>query len=168
MMTQWMTLQEAAAYLRLSRDATYKLAQRGRVPAYKLGRQWRFDPDALEQWVRRARPIGPTIPQRVPLHALLATLRAQLAALYGDRLRGLFLYGSYARGDADAESDVDLLVVLNQVTRYAAEVDRTGPIGAALSLQYGVSISLVFVSESAWRRTKSPFLMNVHDEARAA
>lgn len=96
---------------------------------------------------------------------LLTELRTGLAALYGARLRGVYLYGSYARDEADRESDVDVLVVLDHVTHYAAEVECTGPLVSTLSLQYGVSISRVFVSEQDWAGHKTPFLANVRDEA---
>lgn len=37
----------------------------------------------------------------------------QAKAHYGNRLAKIILFGSYARGEANDESDVDLLVVLN-------------------------------------------------------
>ncbi|MGI5820208.1 MAG: nucleotidyltransferase family protein [Armatimonadota bacterium] len=39
------------------------------------------------------------------LDEALRELKRELEALYGDRLRGLFLFGSHARGDAHPESD---------------------------------------------------------------
>ena len=98
----------------------------------------------------------------------LRELQARLAMLYGGRLRGVYLYGSYARGDYDAESDFDVLVVLDGFASYGAEVDRAAELTAALSLQYGVSISEVFVREQDWQTGDSPFLQNVREEAVAA
>ena len=46
------------------------------------------------------------------LHHLLTELRTGLAAIYGIRLKGVYLFGSHARNEADAESDVDVLVDL--------------------------------------------------------
>ncbi|QJD80274.1 nucleotidyltransferase domain-containing protein [Spirosoma rhododendri] len=46
------------------------------------------------------------------LTALSQELKQALTDLYGPRLDRLVLYGSYARGDYHAESDVDFLVVL--------------------------------------------------------
>ena len=99
------------------------------------------------------------------IQALLHELKAALAALYGERLKGVYLYGSYARGEADQESDVDVLVVLQDFDRYAAEVDRTSELSARLSLRYGVSLSKVFVRERDWLAGRTPFLMNVREEA---
>ena len=99
---------------------------------------------------------------------LLGEVQAYLAKLYGARLRGVYLYGSYARGDQDAESDFDVLVVLDDFTSYGTEVDSAAERTSALSLQYGVSISEVFVREQDWQTCDSPFLRNVREEAVAA
>ena len=64
---------------------------------------WRSAPrPAL--WVR---PCPPRFPD-----GFLPALRQRLEAHYGDRLVRAVLFGSYARGEATEESDVDVLVVL--------------------------------------------------------
>jgi predicted nucleotidyltransferase len=92
-------------------------------------------------------------------------LQLQLLAKYGNRLKQVRLFGSYARGEADDESDLDVLIILDRIDHYCGEVDRTGQLIADLSLEYGVSISRVFVSESEWRVGQSVFLRNVRAEA---
>jgi type I restriction enzyme S subunit len=99
---------------------------------------------------------------------LLTRLRRELEALYGERLKGIYLFGSHAREEATPDSDVDVLVVLDTITDYGAEIRRTGPVISTLSLDSGRSISRVFVSHSAWRDRDSPFLANVREDARAA
>jgi len=96
---------------------------------------------------------------------LLSELGAGLKAMYSTRLRGVYLFGSHARGDADPESDADVLVVLDRIDRYGTEVERTGPMISELSLKYGVSVSRSFVSEQDWLSGESPFLTNVREEA---
>ncbi len=96
---------------------------------------------------------------------LLQEVRAGLERIYGPRLRGVYLYGSYARGEADPESDVDILVVLEDFERYGEEVDRTGQLGADLSLKHGASVSEVFVRERDWLYGETPFLSNAREEA---
>ena len=96
---------------------------------------------------------------------MLARLRNGLQAVYGPRLRGLYLYGSYARSQQDVESDVDLLIVLDRVDRYAEEIDRTGALISAVSLDAGVSISRVIVSDAQWNFSENHFLAGVREDA---
>ena len=49
--TQIMTLQEVAKYLGLHVMTVYKLTREGRVPGAKIGGQWRFKRDVLDEWL---------------------------------------------------------------------------------------------------------------------
>ena len=55
------------------------------------------------------------------IRTLMGELKTGLQAIYGERLRGIYLYGSYARDEADEESDVDVLVVLDDFEHYGVE-----------------------------------------------
>ena len=48
---QIMTLREVARYLGLHIMTVYKLTREGRVPAAKIGGQWRFKRDVLDHWL---------------------------------------------------------------------------------------------------------------------
>jgi len=96
---------------------------------------------------------------------ILTELRSGLERLYRERLRGVYLYGSYARAQAEAESDLDVLIVLDQVKSYGAEIDRTSELVSLTSLRYGISVSRVFVSEDAWQKGEGVFLANVREES---
>jgi four helix bundle protein len=102
--------------------------------------------------------------KRPNVPTLLTSLKSALTQCYGDDLRHLILYGSYARAETDAESDVDILIVLAHVADYWEEVKRTSHIIADLSLRYDVTISPVRVSEVAWLHDDSPFLNHVRQE----
>ena len=52
-MAEYMTLEEVADYLRVTTKTIYRLLERGAVPATKVGRQWRFDRDSVEVWLRQ-------------------------------------------------------------------------------------------------------------------
>jgi len=99
------------------------------------------------------------------IRAILSRLRAGLAGVYGARLKGVYLFGSYARGEEDAESDLDVLIVLDRLERYGAEIARTSQLIADLSSECGVSIRRVFASEADWVGQNTSFYANVREEA---
>ena len=51
-MTDLMTLEELAGYLRLTKRTMYRLLKEDELPAIKVGRQWRFDRDSIDDWLR--------------------------------------------------------------------------------------------------------------------
>ena len=55
-----MTLPELASYLSVSERTIYDWAQRGKVPAYKLGAAWRFRKDEIDRWLTTQRS-GPPV-----------------------------------------------------------------------------------------------------------
>ena len=99
---------------------------------------------------------------------LLEECKQELDKVYGPRLKGVFLYGSYVRGEAVEGSDVDVAVVLDDFRNYWEEVKRTGPLMSRLSLQYGVSLSLFRIREREWHDRHSPILDNIRETALAA
>lgn len=46
-----MTIEEVAHYLRLKPQTIYKWAQEKRIPAAKLGKEWRFRRSVIDAWV---------------------------------------------------------------------------------------------------------------------
>lgn len=107
-------------------------------------------------------------PPRAWLRNLLSELRSGLEATYGHRLQGLFLYGSMARGDEQAGSDVDVLIVLDEVPHYFQELERTAQLVSDLSLAYDVTISRTLMSAERWRDGDEPFLSTIRQDATAA
>ena len=71
-------------------------------------------------------------------------------------------------GDADIESDVDVLVVLDEIERYSDEIARTSKLVSEISLKYDKTISRVFVPQRDWAERVTPFLLNTRKEAIAA
>lgn len=50
-MHEIMTIEEVAAYIRVSERTVYDWAQKGELPGGKLGTTWRFKRDDIEKWV---------------------------------------------------------------------------------------------------------------------
>lgn len=103
--------------------------------------------------------------EKQDIFKLLEEIKNGLSQIYGDRLHGLYLYGSYATQEACPESDVDIAVILLDLQDYWEEVQRTSQIISELSLKYDVNISPVRLRESEWRYEESPFLSNLRKEA---
>lgn len=45
-----LTLQEVSGYLKSSKDTIYRMAQRGDIPCFKVGKNWRFSKERLNSW----------------------------------------------------------------------------------------------------------------------
>ena len=96
---------------------------------------------------------------------VLSELKGRLADLYGERLKGVYLFGSYARNEANEESDVDVLIVLDQMENYSREISHTSELFSELSLACGRSISCVFTTETKWQHDQTMFFINAREEA---
>lgn len=49
-----LTLEQVAKLLRLHTSTVYRMVKRGKIPAVKVGRVWRFSRDALDKWLNDA------------------------------------------------------------------------------------------------------------------
>jgi len=95
---------------------------------------------------------------------VLAKLQNKFQEIYGQRLLKVMLYGSYARGRAHKDSDVDVAVVLKGKVAPGKEIDRVLSDIVDLDLQYDCLISVYFVSEKDYLTRQSPLLMNIRSE----
>ena len=95
---------------------------------------------------------------------VLEEFKKEISELYGERLKEIILYGSYSRGDATEDSDIDLLVVLSGKISPGEEIDRMIDIITEINLKYGVLISVYPVSEENYKKLNSPLLINVRRE----
>ena len=48
---QYLSIEEVAKRFGITVGTVYRLAQRGKLPGFKVGGQWRFSEDLLESWV---------------------------------------------------------------------------------------------------------------------
>ena len=95
---------------------------------------------------------------------ILQEFKAEIARLYGVRLKNVILYGSWARGEATEDSDIDMAVVLEGDIKPGKEIDRMIDIITDINLKYGVLLSIYPVAEIDYLNLKSPLLMNVRRE----
>jgi len=50
---QLMTVEELVHHLRLTRRTIYRMLKRGVIPAYKVGKEWRFEKESIYRWLRQ-------------------------------------------------------------------------------------------------------------------
>jgi hypothetical protein len=83
---------------------------------------------------------------------LLTELKDGLNNLLGKRLMKLVLFGSKARGDYDAESDIDVAIIVGGLTRELKNqiLDKV----AEVEFKYFIPISTLILSDEEFGRLK--------------
>ena len=54
----YLSIQEVAKRFRVNTTTVYRLAKQGRLPAFKVGNQWRFSEDRLKEWIADRERVG--------------------------------------------------------------------------------------------------------------
>lgn len=95
-----------------------------------------------------------SLPFSKSLQGALAEAKQALEEIYGDRLRELIVYGSQARGEANPDSDVDLMIVLEGEVDPAVEARRTSQLVIRIAAEHGIALSPLHLSEENFRRDR--------------
>ncbi|MBM3179569.1 MAG: nucleotidyltransferase domain-containing protein [Chloroflexi bacterium] len=104
--------------------------------------------------------------RKVPLRIrkLMKELKEGLVRIYGDRLKDVYLYGSYARGDYRPGSDVDVMIMLKDYRNYWDELRRSTQLASDLSLEYDVTVSRLIIKEIQWQESVMPVIRNIQKD----
>ncbi|MBF0292040.1 MAG: nucleotidyltransferase domain-containing protein [Nitrospinae bacterium] len=89
---------------------------------------------------------------------IVRELHQYLTRVYGARLKGVYLFGSYARDEATDDSDMDVAIVLSGVLNRADEARRVSGQLSEICLRENALISALFISEEEW--TKRPLAIH--------
>lgn len=103
--------------------------------------------------------------KRATVQAALAAYVSRVTQLYPDEVFSITLYGSQARGDAKARSDIDVLVVVKQDT--PALRQALADLAWQVQFEYGVVISDIIRSLEQFNRMRAnrfPFYQNIERE----
>lgn len=101
------------------------------------------------------------------LSVLLTGYRKAVAQILGDRLNRVVLYGSYARGDFERNSDMDIMILAEirpeEVSSYA---DKIYDITYDFEMQYGMEINPSIQSMQTYEQWKKvyPFFINIEKD----
>jgi excisionase family DNA binding protein len=52
-MVEVLTLEEVADFLQIHPSTVYRLLKNRRIPAFKLGSDWRFNQESIKQWIKK-------------------------------------------------------------------------------------------------------------------
>jgi len=103
-------------------------------------------------------------PKRKIVQKALYELQTALQELYRQDAPLVLVYGSYARKDANAASDTDVLLLYPKNIQPGLEIQRLSSILADLNLRYQVLISVLPVNKIVFEQTASPFWQNIRQE----
>lgn len=98
---------------------------------------------------------------------ILEKVDNNMTGIFKDKLRNVILYGSYARNENTSESDIDVMVLVNEDECKIREYEDTiTDIMVDLSLEYGVVVSIYTQNVEEYEKQVNvvPFLINVQKE----
>lgn len=97
-------------------------------------------------------------------HQIARDVARDLRQLYGERLGSVLLFGSWARGDAHPESDIDLLVILDQVDSVWDELRRMDAVLWRHSFDNDTVVTALPVAKGDVEERKKPVLVRAQAE----
>jgi len=96
-----------------------------------------------------------------PIKEIAYELKEQLERRYGSNLKGVVLFGSYARGEETEGSDIDIAIILEDFDHACTEIERTGDLISLLSLKFDTLISLAPIKEKDWLLMRTSLISNI-------
>ncbi len=101
------------------------------------------------------------------LHTVLSEVSRQADAIFNDKLISVILYGSYARGDFEKDSDIDIMILADITPSLIVDyLNRLRDKIYKLEIEYDCVISLCITPSCNFEKYKnvSPFYKNVKEE----
>jgi uncharacterized protein len=117
-----------------------------------------------ERSIYETRTMRAAPPQR---NSILKKCRQILTETYGERLRGVILYGSMARNQPTPSSDVDLLILLTPPIDYFVELRRLVDVLYPIQLESDRLISAKPVDVNDFESGRISLYRNAKREGRA-
>jgi predicted nucleotidyltransferase len=99
---------------------------------------------------------------------LIDRIKAHLRKVYGEKIKKVILYGSYVRGEATSESDIDILLLVDQSLNSFEVRESLSDLLFDILLDEGELISVIAIPEKLYENYNSPFLLNAKREGLVA
>jgi excisionase family DNA binding protein len=162
------TPEEVAKRFKLSLSTIYNLIDKGDLPSIKLGKCYRIPHSELSEYLKN----------RSKKSVLKTRLKLPLAVMKFVNLMGesnkkknvlsIRLFGSYARSDYTAKSDIDLLIVVKDLNSKMSDLISEISDEAMSLTDYEEFLSVIQLSETQWAKAKknnTPFYNSVSKES---
>ncbi len=98
------------------------------------------------------------------IRRLVDQVKAHLHEQYGDGIKRVILYGSHARGEATEDSDIDVLVLVDQSLNYREVDDSLNDLLYDIILEEHELVSVIVLPEDHFESRNLPFMLNVRKE----
>ena len=95
---------------------------------------------------------------------LINQIKAHLIKVYGKGIKKVILYGSYVRGEATRDSDIDILVVADPSLNPFEVRESLSDLLFDIILYEGELVSVIVIPEDFFESYNSPFMLNVKKE----
>ncbi len=102
------------------------------------------------------------IPEEIK--AILEEVKKLMANIYGNKLKGIILYGSYARHDFTEGSDIDIIILLEDMQNIFEEREKYFDAVWEIGLKYDVTISVPPIKDEEYKKTGLPVILNAKQE----
>jgi len=98
------------------------------------------------------------------IRRIVGRIKEHLVGVHREHLREVILYGSFARGEENPYSDIDVLVVIDDSLDPSEVRKELGDLILDILLEEGELVSVVVVNEGFFEKSRFPFVLNVKEE----
>jgi excisionase family DNA binding protein len=115
----FLTTEEVLEYLQVNLRTVYRLIKAGKIPAVRVGRQWRFRKRDIDSWLDSQRPRGTSrAPAAVPLRPASAPTRPRILVVDDEASIRELLEKTLAMSDYDVDTAPDGRTALERMRLY--------------------------------------------------
>ena len=54
---KWLSVEEIAEHLGISKETIYRWLEKGKIPAHRVGKLWKFRPSEVDEWVKSGKAV---------------------------------------------------------------------------------------------------------------
>ena len=95
---------------------------------------------------------------------IIEEVKTRLKEIYGPRLKKIILIGSYARGEAGPGSDIDLIILLDDLEDEYQEREKYFKAILEVDYKYDTVITIIPFKESEFNSRRLPLILNAKRE----